>query len=169
MADLRVVLTGGDPHEELQALLPGRALTRCCSVCGAAHGRLVCDDPGVHVSLARAGNLALIAICDAPVGVDLEEIRRTAFDGFGGVALGPGERARSLPERARAWTRKEAVLKAAGLGLTVDPRRVDVSRDRTTWPVVTTLLDLPVPAGLAAAVAVVGVEPPRLLLTDHRS
>ncbi|MCY7364679.1 MAG: 4'-phosphopantetheinyl transferase superfamily protein [Frankiaceae bacterium] len=74
--------------------------------------------------------MAAVAVSAAgPVGVDIEQVSGTAFDGFAEVALAPPERDGTPTERARAWTRKEADLKARGTGLTVDPRTV-VRRDR---------------------------------------
>jgi 4'-phosphopantetheinyl transferase len=74
-----------------------------------------------HVSLARAGDLSVVAITDAgPVGVDAEAECAADFPGFADVALHPGERAASV-DPTRVWVRKEALLKAYGLGLAVDP------------------------------------------------
>lgn len=70
-----------------------------------------------------------------PVGIDVEAITATGFEGFDEVALAPEEvqalaglsgRA-LLRARARLWARKEAVLKATGHGLSIDPREVVVS------------------------------------------
>ena len=119
------------------------------------------DVPDLHVSLSRAAGVSVVAVSrSGPVGVDVEVVARAGFDGFDGVVLAPGERATTPEQRARTWTRKEAVLKAAGLGLTVDPRLVDVSRDLVTWPVRAWLRDVRVPEGLICTVAVVSVEEP---------
>jgi 4'-phosphopantetheinyl transferase len=128
-----------------------------CAACGGAHGKPVLEHPSLHVSLTATGPVVAVAISGAgPVGVDAEQLDRVAFAGFADVALGPGERARDAAARARAWTRKEAVLKAAGVGLTVDPREVDVSRAPVSWPVPTTVLDVPSPYGTACSAAVLG-------------
>jgi 4'-phosphopantetheinyl transferase len=141
-------------------------LTRTCATCGGPHGKPVLDHPTLHVSLSSAGDLAVVAVTAAgPVGVDVERIAATDFEGFDGVALGAGEQARTPRERARAWTRKEAVLKATGTGLATDPRTVDVRSDRVLGA---HLLDVPAPAGLACAVAVLCDDRPRLRVEERR-
>ena len=74
---------------------------------------------GVHFSLTHSGELAALAVCDAPVGLDIEKIapvRRAAAH-----ALTDEERKfmETDPERrfAYLWTRKEAALKCTGAGL----------------------------------------------------
>ena len=68
-----------------------------------------------------------------------------------------------MPERAESflwtWTRKEAILKAAGTGLGIDPRQVDLDGlDVVALPTELgpagdwTLVDVPLP-GYAAALA----------------
>ena len=66
------------------------------------------------------------AVTDAgPVGVDVEPAGAADFHGFDDVALHPGERG-APGDRTRRWVRKEALLKARGTGLSVDPREVRV-------------------------------------------
>lgn len=90
----------------------------------------------LHASLAHAGDAALVAVTAAgAVGVDVEPCRPDV-DRWALVAhvLSPLERDRlaSLPAPRRpravlgAWTRKEAVLKAAGCGLAVEPNLVEI-------------------------------------------
>jgi 4'-phosphopantetheinyl transferase len=102
-----------------------------CPRCGSdTHGRplLVATAAARHpayVSLARAGDLSVAAITDAgPVGVDVEAEGAADFAGFADVALHPGERGTTDSDPTRAWVRKEALLKAYGLGLAVDPSDV---------------------------------------------
>ena len=155
---LRVVLSG----------LTGRAptdhlLTRRCGACGGSHGKPVLDHPELHVSLAASDRIVAVAVGrDGPVGVDVERVRSTGFAGFGGVALAPGERACTRRGRARAWTRKEAYLKATGQGLSVDPRTVDVRAPAMSGMTPAQLYDVPVPSGFACAAAVLGTARPRL-------
>ena len=111
-----------------------------CPGCGRAHGRPIVVEPRAalrwHVSLSHASRYVMTAVTDVgPVGVDVEQVAATRFDGFDDVALGPAEQAdvERLPlaeqawARAVYWARKEAVLKAIGLGLSVDPRTLEVS------------------------------------------
>lgn len=118
-----------------------------------------------HVSLSRAGSLSLVAVTDAgPVGVDVERHGAAAFPGFEDVALHPAE-SWSNPDPTTCWVRKEAVLKASGLGLAVDPRDLLVdAHGVVTWsasqpaPGDVLLHDLDVP-GHVAAVAVLLDDP----------
>ncbi|MBZ5736531.1 hypothetical protein [Nocardioides mangrovi] len=106
VAVLALALPEGLERAERRALVadhlahgPGRP-TRLCPHCGSvAHGRPLLA--GRQLSLAYADGLALVAIADAPVGVDVER----------GDHL--------------AWTRVEALLKATGEGLRRDPATVD--------------------------------------------
>lgn len=87
-------------------------------------------------NLAHSGELALVAVATGvEVGVDVEQVQ--PLDDLGPLArrvLAPAEAARlaevsverRLEEWYRAWTRKEAVLKACGRGLEVDPREVQL-------------------------------------------
>jgi 4'-phosphopantetheinyl transferase len=97
--------------------------------------------PRVSFSLSRRGDVAVVAIGRGPaVGVDVElpDARLDALALAQGVCS-PSERAAlaALPpaERAtvflRAWTRKEACLKAIGCGLTLPPETVEVGLERT--------------------------------------
>jgi 4'-phosphopantetheinyl transferase len=119
-------LLARDVLAEVVGCRPGELLVdRSCPRCGEQHGppRLV-DHPGVHLSLSRTGHLVAVAVSvDAPVGVDVEVVAGTRFAGFDAVAVHPDERTADLDEHARAvgWVRKEAALKALGVGFVVDP------------------------------------------------
>jgi 4'-phosphopantetheinyl transferase len=108
-----------------------------CARCGGPHGRPVVTvrgRPGPSASVSRAGGLAVVAVGNRPLGVDVEPLQPTA-PGFERVALSPLEQAqlddREAADRdellVRWWVRKEAVLKATGHGLEVDPRHVVVT------------------------------------------
>ncbi|MEU3774622.1 4'-phosphopantetheinyl transferase superfamily protein [Streptomyces sp. NPDC032472] len=97
-----------------------------CAGCGGPHGRPVVPGNPVHFSLSHAGEFFVIAFSEhAAVGVDVERVPPSALPG----ALHPEEEAElallAPADRpaafARAWTRKEAVLKALGTGLQNDP------------------------------------------------
>ena len=137
-----------------------------CERCGReAHGRPVLlatsaiREPA-HVSVARAGEVSVVAVTDAaPVGVDVEVDGAAGFEGFADVVLHPAEREAPATDPTRAWVRKEALLKAYGLGLAVDPSQVRLDGTvLAAWesahprPAAVWLRDLDVP-GLAVSVA----------------
>ncbi|MBC7560746.1 MAG: 4'-phosphopantetheinyl transferase superfamily protein [Dermatophilaceae bacterium] len=154
-----------------------------CPRCGRSHGRPVVVAPHAavrwHVSLSRTSRQVIVAATDAgPVGVDVERTAATGFEGFVGVALTNAERtevercAPAAQARARAvyWARKEAVLKATGYGLAVDPAALEVSAPHlpaalTAWhagqpqPRHVQISDLPVDDDHVAAVAVLAQMP----------
>ena len=100
---------------------------------------LATDDAQQRLSfnLSHAGDVALIAVTESdPVGVDVERVR--AFGDMRSVAkqfFSPAERAeldRARPDEFesafyRCWTRKEAFLKANGIGLLRPLDSFDVS------------------------------------------
>lgn len=137
--EVHIAVTAGDAATALMALITkvtgnrGVELTHSCPQCGSSqHGRLVTNRRGLHVSLSRprSGGPALVALCEShAIGVDVEAAGAASFDGFDDVALHPEERCVDDHERTRLWTRKEALLKAHGTGLAVDPRTVWLSAD----------------------------------------
>jgi len=99
-----------------------------------------------HFNLSHSDRHALVAICDdAPVGVDIEALREIRdLDGWAVAQLSERERAqwRALPDADRTtaflygWTRKEAALKALGVGLAqVAPAQIDVGLEPLAGPV----------------------------------
>lgn len=90
----------------------------------------------VWLSVSRtAGARACAVRFTGPIGVDIERVRPfPELDGMMAVALTQSEIAGlvSVPAHDLAeaflgcWTRKEAVLKAAGCGLRADPREVSL-------------------------------------------
>lgn len=103
-----------------------------CPRCGGDdHGRPVLLPTSslrapAHVSLARAGSMSVAAVTDAgPVGIDVEATGAAGFEGYADVALHPDEHAGN-DDPTRAWVRKEALLKAYGLGLAIDPREIRI-------------------------------------------
>lgn len=150
------------------------ALSARCPVCAGDHGPVavtVAAGPPLHVSVTRTGPVLAVALTTAgPVGVDVVACADVAAAPLADVALGPRERARldRLPADARAaalaraWARTEAVLKAHGTGLRVDPARVDVGRDPVRVPGArfpVRVRDLALGGGVAGAVAVTVPHP----------
>jgi 4'-phosphopantetheinyl transferase len=108
-----------------------------CELHSSPHGKPRLVEPAAELdfSLSRAGPRLLLAVSPAPVGVDVERLDRDAEADVARIAFAEDERAEldALPPDARAsaflacWTRKEAVLKALGHGLAVDPKSVSVT------------------------------------------
>jgi len=145
LAEVAAALLGLDPRDVV--------VTHTCAHCGGSdHGQ-----PGAtaragairsrgaggalpaaraHLSLARAGDLVAVAgRLDGPVGIDIEALDRVASAGFDDVAFTARERTAIAdadePDllRGRLWTAKEALLKAAGTGLRIDPREIGLEWD----------------------------------------
>jgi 4'-phosphopantetheinyl transferase len=96
---------------------------RCPTCASDAHG--VPTVVGADLSITRTSGLVAVAVSlVGAVGLDVEERRERLFDGFDDVALSPLETVETVEDRLRTWARKEALLKACGLGLSVDPRTV---------------------------------------------
>jgi 4'-phosphopantetheinyl transferase len=97
------------------------------------------DGAGPRFNLSYSEDLALVAVADREVGVDVEHLGRglRVLDAAS-VACTPGEVAalRRLPPAPRAdaflriWTAKEAFLKGTGQGLSVPPDRVEIGDAR---------------------------------------
>jgi 4'-phosphopantetheinyl transferase len=139
-----------------------------------AHGKpRLRDDDGdgaadLQFNLSHADSMALYAIGrGAAVGVDVERVRDIPdWSGIAGDFFGPRERARLQRLTAdrrrlaflRAWTRREALLKASGDGLAGETAGRASARDQAFS------VDSLVPApGYLAALAS-GVPAPRVVL-----
>jgi 4'-phosphopantetheinyl transferase len=132
--------------------------TRRCGHCGSTdHGKPhLSENSGLDFSLSHSGGFALIAVARGRrVGADLERVRgRTDVVAIARRAFPPAERveieSRSTDDERRAaffrcWTRKEAYLKARGVGLAGGLDSVAGAGWRVR--------SLRAPAGYAAAVA----------------
>ncbi|PXA68433.1 4'-phosphopantetheinyl transferase family protein [Cryobacterium arcticum] len=190
LRDLVARLTGVGPSAV--------TLAQRCPNCGqTGHGplsvELAASDPAdapalpgrIHVSLSRAARFLAVAVTGAgPVGIDVESVAALASSPVASALCSPVE-AVALSTLAPAaldtalaslWTSKEAVLKAAGVGLRVDPR--DLTIEPVTgaadprlahWPRApfqldgVHLLSVPAPEGTVVTVAVVCAQRPAVV------
>lgn len=94
----------------------------------AAFGKPVLPNAfGLHFNVSHTRSLALLAVADVPVGVDVEESAALEDDRDLRFVLSEDERRAGARVRD-VWARKEAYLKARGLGLAREPSLV------TVWP-----------------------------------
>ncbi len=91
---------------------------------GASGKPFLAGDAPIHFNLAHSGELAVCAIADRPVGVDVEAIRpRKSASDLAERWFHPAERRRidsasdPLAEFYRTWVMKEAALKLVGVGV----------------------------------------------------
>lgn len=121
----------------LAELVAGARFRSRCPACGADHGRIHVDgaDAAVSVSYVEGWAVAVAAWGHERVGVDAVPVDAGGLERV--LPDDAGERAvMSAPSStapARAWARVEAVLKADGRGLAVDPRRVEVTPVTSGW------------------------------------
>ncbi|RMI30783.1 4'-phosphopantetheinyl transferase family protein [Streptomyces triticirhizae] len=116
-------------------------LDSTCPDCGGPHGRprLPAAFGPLTASVSHAGDRIGVAVGDGPLGLDVVEpdpgLDLSPDGGLLGRALAPveAESLLALPRSARpgafatVWARKEAVLKALGLGLSLPPWRLVVA------------------------------------------
>ena len=86
-------------------------------------------EPELHFNLSHSGNFALCALSDRPVGVDIEALRPRR-DGLAEYILSPTElewyhaQGSTTEALLTLWTRKEALCKYRGTGLTFPVRDI---------------------------------------------
>lgn len=123
---------------EPAASAPLLEVTRRCATCGGPHGPPELSGTSLGSSSSADVVLAGATGPECALGVDVERIPRRLFPGFDEYALDARER-RALPEggpqRLRSlvvsWVTKEAVLKAARVGLEHPPDQLTLgSADR---------------------------------------
>lgn len=113
------------------------SITRICMDCGESdHGKPQTSDLAVSLSRTREMVMAAIGPQGLLLGVDIERGEALTppgvFKGFDAMVLTSQERelvsASPHPDRLRlaAWSGKEALLKATGDGLRIDPTTVPV-------------------------------------------
>jgi 4'-phosphopantetheinyl transferase len=105
---------------------------------------------GTALSATHSAGTVLVAVSrDAPVGIDVEALAMTRAwsdadrEAFDRIALSRPERAALAPlspanadrSRLQCWVRKEAALKATGLGLAVAPSELEFAETTLVgWP-----------------------------------
>ena len=91
-----------------------------CPDCGGAHGRPQLADSALHLSLSRTRDVVVAAaVWGAHLGIDVEDLDQPS-DALAAIGVLTGETS------LLRWTRVEAVLKADGRGLRIDPSLVSI-------------------------------------------
>lgn len=143
-------------------------IDRTCPSCGEPHGRPRVLDHDLDVSVSHAGAIVAVAASTVGrVGIDVEpitEVDRAVVE----VACAEEERPWVHDGRSfhRLWTRKEAVLKALGTGLAIDPSSVVTGPPDAPStgvrvdgaPIACRVLDVELHADHAAAIAVLTAD-----------
>jgi 4'-phosphopantetheinyl transferase len=143
----------------------GVAVDRECEHCGGQHGRPRLPGTGLEASITHSGDVVAVALTGgAPVGVDVEAIGAGAYEPLLARVCTPAElpHVRTARDFYTVWTRKEAVLKAAGTGLRTPMGQVTVTPPGQPPAVLEldgtepacALADIEAGAGYAAAAAV---------------
>lgn len=180
---LGCVVTRGVLADHLGVTPAGVPLERTCPDCGQPHGKVRLDVDGdrMQLSISHSGDLVAVAFHHrAPVGVDVERVDHaldpaelyadalTRDETARLVALDPAVRPAAF---ATYWARKEAIVKATGEGLRAtlsqiavsapdEPPRLLARADRPDLVRTARLHDLDAGPGYAAALAVLGENPP---------
>uniref|UniRef100_A0AAU2V1A7 4'-phosphopantetheinyl transferase superfamily protein n=1 Tax=Streptomyces sp. NBC_00003 TaxID=2903608 RepID=A0AAU2V1A7_9ACTN len=149
---------------------------RPCPGCGdPLHGppAVLHPDSPLWISMSHTDGCGMLAVARVPVGVDVEVVREFPVEELAPTVLTESERRVVLGSAEgdartqaflRCWTRKEAVLKAVGVGITIDLSAVE-TRPENSGPAVVaagvpgtpqswTVTDLAVPGPWAAAISV---------------
>ncbi len=99
-------------------------------ICSAENGRPYIENDGLHVSISHCDDIAVCAVCEEPVGIDIEKIKPVDSRLIKRVCTESEERYicfsgngliedRVVLERFfEIWTAKEAYFKKEGTGIT---------------------------------------------------
>ena len=116
-------------------------LTRLCLSCGSAeHGKPYLVHSPIQFSLSRAGPWVAVAVSERRVGVDIEARSRLIVgEELLNMMCSKEEREQlnrsavpSWEECLTIWVRKEALVKACGVGLAGDLRKFNVAGQPST-------------------------------------
>jgi 4'-phosphopantetheinyl transferase len=135
----------------------GVVVDRTCPSCGRHHGRPRLPGTGLHVSISHSGATVAVAVSSAgEVGVDVQQVEDGPVQELSPLVLAGSEAEHVAAARDffTYWTRKEALVKATGDGVTVPLPQVVVSPPGTPPRV----LGYPRPGGLAAQLRDLGPE-----------
>ena len=156
-------------------------LDSSCYGCGKPHGKpRVVADGAPEVSISHSGERVALAVVDGvPVGIDVEEIRAAEVDDLARVTFTAKEQAEfaAVPAAGRQgafftyWSRKEAVVKATGKGMSIPMSRFTLSAFDAAPRVVASeaaevdparvhMADVDAGADYRASVAIIGDPPP---------
>jgi 4'-phosphopantetheinyl transferase len=120
----------------------------------AAHpyGKPYLPDANLHFNLSHTADLALCVLADRPVGIDVEHLRPIPdWRDLAAMLFSPSEQQAlaDAPDAQRdatflsLWTRKEALVKATGIGLTDDLSTFSVPSQPVSEPTHLSILTLP--------------------------
>ena len=108
----------------LASLLKDSFCKESFSIGVGEHGKpYLTDHPDIHFNISHCRKAIAVAVSDRPVGIDVESIRKFS-DGLLDKTMNASEKAGILGadvpglEFAAFWTRKEAVFKLMGTGIT---------------------------------------------------
>ena len=113
--------------DQARSLCAGLALDACLRTVGLRERDVtvktdprgkpfLADHPALHFSLSHSGEYAVCALDDAPIGVDIEQLREIDTARLAKRTFGITE-SLTLDAFFALWTRKESYLKAVGIGL----------------------------------------------------
>ena len=160
------------------------AVDRECDRCGEQHGRPRIGGTDLHVSVSHSGDVVVAALtAEGPVGVDVEAVLGRSDTDYReicpSVCTEDEQRFVTGPEEfVTCWTRKEAVLKAVGVGLRLpmtsvvvtppeQPPRLIELRGAALPPC--RMSDLDAGVGYRGAVAVLTASPVEFAVLDATS